>query len=375
MLGRRALCVLLMFLVLETSLSGMAEAHSLGKAGKASHKSHVEKLTKITNHLVTRMRAKHHRRHLEENKDEEDKKEEAKDDEDDPEKAMMAKLPESKEGKSLKSFFSRLHEMGDEDEKENKENMVKFIILVVVVILVFGVVAYNVQKTNEPNLNMNQFLMGNMTALSIGVGMMSGLVFGIIDNAGLFFGMEYLDPVLSGLPNGHEPLVLAGYGNTFSDMIGAFLGTFGGKIIEEMAKKQDPNLGDYPIWTEAVGITLGCLIGVTVPRMILGDPDKKLLAESINKAKELGIDQSEVDELIKVFDELDAGADKDKPGMVRSINLQMQTRPGLDDIIREADNDGNGWVTKGEVVYSLVRDRIKRNRKAMRELVQKHSSK
>merc|ERR1712019_228802 len=141
---------------------------------------------------------------------------------------------------------------------------------------------------------MQQFSSGTIAPLPVFVGMMSGLVFGIIDNAGLFFGMEYLDPVFRKLDKGHEPLVLAGYGNTFSDMIGAFLGTFCGKIIEEYAKRQDPTLGDYPIWTEAVGITIGCLIGVKVPRSIVGDPDKKIIKENEERAKRLGMDMGYV---------------------------------------------------------------------------------
>ncbi len=40
--------------------------------------------------------------------------------------------------------------------------------------------------------------------------MVSGLVFGFIDNFGLFMGMKYLDPILSKIPLGDEDLMIAG---------------------------------------------------------------------------------------------------------------------------------------------------------------------
>ena len=86
------------------------------------------------------------------------------------------------------------------------------------------------------------------------VGMASGLVFGFIDNAGLFFGMDKLDKFLPGSPGSH---VKAGFGNTFSDFIGAFLGTFVGLYIQNYT-----GINDAPIWADAIGIVIGCIIGV-----------------------------------------------------------------------------------------------------------------
>ena len=107
---------------------------------------------------------------------------------------------------------------------------------------------------------------------SFAIGMASGLVFGFIDNFGLFFGMSALDGLIKNkAPGGRYELLQAGWGNTFSDGVGAFLGTFGGKIITDLSyvegwtTEEDEN---YPIVAEAIGIILGCMLGMLVPYMI-----------------------------------------------------------------------------------------------------------
>ena len=96
------------------------------------------------------------------------------------------------------------------------------------------------------------------------VGMTSGVVFGFVDNAGLFMGMEILDDLFRTLPFGNEEKPRSGYGNTFSDLVGAFLSTFIGRYIQYAT-----NITDYPMWAEAVGMFVGCLLGIFVPRAFL----------------------------------------------------------------------------------------------------------
>ena len=72
--------------------------------------------------------------------------------------------------------------------------------------------------------------------------------------------MDTLDPFL---PDGE--LTRAGLGNTFSDALGAFLGTFAGIIIKSVTK-----IEDTPLWSDAIGIIIGCLIGLYVPKYITG---------------------------------------------------------------------------------------------------------
>lgn len=44
------------------------------------------------------------------------------------------------------------------------------------------------------------------------------------------------------------------------------MGTFCGLIIEDLT-----GVSSTPIWGDAIGVTLGCLFGILVPKLILGD--------------------------------------------------------------------------------------------------------
>lgn len=103
-------------------------------------------------------------------------------------------------------------------------------------ILSFGVVAYmmNDKKSVLEFLDIRPF----PSLISIVTGMVANIVFGIIDNGGLLFGMSALDPFL---PKGE--LTRAGLGNTMSDALGAFLGTFSGIIIKSVTKIDDAPSG------------------------------------------------------------------------------------------------------------------------------------
>lgn len=104
----------------------------------------------------------------------------------------------------------------------------------------------------------------NVSLKSIAVGMTSGVVFGFVDNAGLFLGMEALDSVFEKLPFGKEANVKSGYGNTFSDMVGAFMSTFIGRYITYKT-----GITEYPMWSEAIGVFVGCLLGILIPRIFI----------------------------------------------------------------------------------------------------------
>jgi hypothetical protein len=63
---------------------------------------------------------------------------------------------------------------------------------------------------------------GGVSAKTVIVGMSANLVFGFIDNAGLFFGGCYLEELFALFPGSKDANVAAGYGNTYSDFLGAF---------------------------------------------------------------------------------------------------------------------------------------------------------
>jgi len=93
---------------------------------------------------------------------------------------------------------------------------------------------------------------------SLLLGMLSAMAFGFIDNAGLFFGMDALDAYLPG-----DELVRAGWGNTFSDGVGAFLGAFVGKIVILATGFQGG-----PVYADFIGIVIGCILGIYIPKAI-----------------------------------------------------------------------------------------------------------
>lgn len=109
----------------------------------------------------------------------------------------------------------------------------------------------------------------NLTMKQIMAGMAFGIIFGFIDNAGLFFGMDALDPYVKKW-FGTDAKVAAGVGNTFSDVIGAFAGSFAGSIVQHQLKKDLPDCYESPLWAEAIGIFIGCVLGIIGPKLIVG---------------------------------------------------------------------------------------------------------
>jgi hypothetical protein len=142
--------------------------------------------------------------------------------------------------------------------KKDVQDLALFLAICLILILIFGAIAYGVSDSSSVLSFLGVYPFP--TVLSILTGMMANIVFGIIDNGGLFFGMSALDPFL---PEGE--LTRAGLGNTFSDGLGAFLGSFTGVMIKSLTK-----IEDTPLWADAFGIIIGCLIGLYVPRYITG---------------------------------------------------------------------------------------------------------
>lgn len=99
-----------------------------------------------------------------------------------------------------------------------------------------------------------------ITLKQVLVGMSFGIIFGFIDNFGLWYGMDYLDQYL---PGGN--LTKAGYGNTYSDFIGSTLGTAISLILNTLYP-----VPEAPIWVNSMGIIVGCFIGLYLPRYLSG---------------------------------------------------------------------------------------------------------
>ena len=143
-------------------------------------------------------------------------------------------------------------------DKNDVNRLIVFLLICISMIVLAG--AYAFYTSDEPSVLNFLGIYPFPSIAAIFTGMIANIVFGIIDNGGLFFGMRALDPFM---PKGE--LTRAGLGNTFSDTLGAFLGTFTGVAIRNWTKVEDT-----PLWADALGITIGCLIGLYVPRYITG---------------------------------------------------------------------------------------------------------
>lgn len=149
--------------------------------------------------------------------------------------------------------------------KENYEKLIDLLLICLFLISISGYFAYRSELKKNPELSMSEFIgfSPRPSIKSVMIGMASHLAFGMIDNGGLWTGMDALDPFLPG-----GALTKAALGNTFSDGLGAFLGTFCGIIIKNNMDKEDKITP--PMWSEAVGIILGCLLIIPIMRTITG---------------------------------------------------------------------------------------------------------
>lgn len=113
-------------------------------------------------------------------------------------------------------------------------------------------------------------------------GLVFGLVFGFIDNAGLISGLDALDSpfgIISRFLTGSKVQkggsnelvnkemmegITAGLGNLFSDGLGVSIGAFFGKLASSIF----PSPVEQPIWVDMVGISLGCILGIAIPLSI-----------------------------------------------------------------------------------------------------------
>ena len=134
-------------------------------------------------------------------------------------------------------------------------------------------------------------------AKSIIPGLVFGVVFGFIDNAGLISGLEALDepfgrfssmisgikkPSSGGGSTSNDKIldtqklssITSGLGNLFSDGLGVTIGAFFGKFASSVF----PQEIEQPIWVDMIGISLGCIIGIIIPISI-----KNLLTQNLWK--------------------------------------------------------------------------------------------
>ena len=137
--------------------------------------------------------------------------------------------------------------------------MLRFIIYNILFILIFLFIAYYINiKTNNKNISIIEYLNGGMSKLpafkNIFLGLLFGIIFGFIDNLGLWIGISKFSQHLGG-----SEQFRAGIGNTYSDFIGAVLGTFIASIAKDLFNYNDDIT---PLWLNIIGILIGCILGI-----------------------------------------------------------------------------------------------------------------
>ena len=140
-------------------------------------------------------------------------------------------------------------------------------------ILFFGLlyVAYKVhvkalKKQNKSTVTVFEYLNGDSPKLpsfeTISLGLVFGIVFGFMDNFGLWMGIDTLSKYITG-----GVLTKAAWGNTYSDLVGSTAGTFIASIASDMFNYDDDNT---PIWLNSAGIGIGCVLGMVVGKLLTG---------------------------------------------------------------------------------------------------------
>jgi len=149
-----------------------------------------------------------------------------------------------------------------------KLHLLKFILSNILIICIFLFTAFFIRnrrlrkkKKKEQTLLefFNNGYSGNIK--SIVAGLTFGIVFGFIDNFGLWVGISELERYM---PGGLK--IKAALGNTYSDGVGALLGTFISIIAKDLYDSEDPE--NDPLWVYTTGIIIGCFIGIIAGKFL-----------------------------------------------------------------------------------------------------------
>ena len=117
------------------------------------------------------------------------------------------------------------------------------------------------------------------------IGAAGPMVFGLIDNAGMFLGMGAIEESLAQL--GFDSMTAAGFGNTFSDALGAAAGGAVAAFLYKTLKVK----GEGTITQQFLGVIVGCLIpvGIKIALQLAGiseskeDKLKRIIREEVKK--------------------------------------------------------------------------------------------
>ncbi len=151
--------------------------------------------------------------------------------------------------------------------------LLRLFVFVILAIVVSGYLAY----TTECNKNgkcppFSEWLNGTSNLKYILVSLTTGVSFGIIDNVLLIVGIDSIDSFCQKFcPGSENPIILAGYGHTFSTVVSAFISTFIGIWISNVT---ETDIDNAPVWSLAVGMLLGSLFGIFISSTMIATTKK-----------------------------------------------------------------------------------------------------
>ena len=135
-------------------------------------------------------------------------------------------------------------------------NLKTFILLNIVLIIGSVYIVWYVRNKNEKEyVSLSKIInRENLTLRAILIGSIFGFVFGFIDNFFLVIGLNNLNYLFPG-----DLLTKSGLGNTYSDVIASFIGTFIAHFMTIYTNSQED---EFPLWANSFGMFIGCLVGL-----------------------------------------------------------------------------------------------------------------
>lgn len=111
-------------------------------------------------------------------------------------------------------------------------------------------------RNNEHLVSFTEYLNNtkHLKFKDVMIGISFGVIFGFIDNTGLWIGIDMLSKYM---PGGIK--IQSALGNTYSDFIGSILGTVVSLVVKDAYGDIEENA---PIWSNTIGILIGCLLGI-----------------------------------------------------------------------------------------------------------------
>jgi len=161
--------------------------------------------------------------------------------------------------KSLVDFITGI-------SKKDKKGILTLFSISYFLVILLGFWAWSIKKSINKSATISYFLNNTKHPVfslkflkDVIIGISYGFVFGFIDNFGLWFGIDLLEPIM---PGGN--LTKAALGNTYSNVLGALVATFLQKIIKFKLSTNENNVEKTPLWCNTLGTGLGCLTAIVI---------------------------------------------------------------------------------------------------------------